>query len=70
MADEKPNEEEIKKLLDQAKDIANDLKKVEQGSFFSFDKNYACSNSVDRNFLELLIKKKDFSEFSDAYLNG
>lgn len=70
MADEKPDEKEIEKLLDKAKTIANDLKKVEQGSFFSFDKDYACSNSVDRDFLQSLIEKKDFNEFSETYLNG
>lgn len=50
--------------------ISAKLKKVENGSYFSFDKDYSSSNSVDRDFLSSLINKDDFGSFKDSYING
>jgi len=54
----------------QATAIAENLKKINEGSFFSFDKDYASSNSVDGAFLQSLIDNNDSDSFADSYLNG
>ncbi len=62
--------EEVAKKYRQAEEIASKLEKVKEGSYFSFDKNYSNSNSVDREFLQSLVNKEDFGSFKDTYING
>jgi len=64
-----PGKESFDLAVLSAKEITS--VKIEAETIFSFDKNYAGSNSVDRDFMLSIENDLDLNpSYSNSYING